>query len=256
MKNNNTMINITNIHKSFGDNDILRGIDLSINVGEVIVILGASGSGKTTFLRCLNALELSQHGRIDFIGDTPLSIDFSEKLSKKQIHALRRKSGMVFQQYHLFPHKTALENVTEGPLVVQKQPKSHALSMATALLTNVGLGDKLQHYPHQLSGGQQQRVGIARAMAIKPDLMLFDEPTSALDPEWVGEVLQVMRTLANAGQTMVIVTHEIQFAREVADRIVFIDQGKVVETGDAKSVIDNPQHQRTQRFLSQLSYHH
>ncbi|MBS9783651.1 MAG: amino acid ABC transporter ATP-binding protein [Pasteurella sp.] len=247
------MIKISNIKKSFADNDILCGIDLSIKKGEVVVILGASGSGKTTFLRCLNALEIPDDGIIEFKDDTPLLIDFSKRKEKKKlINQLRNKSGMVFQQYHLFPHKTALENITEGPLVVQKKAKNEVLSMARWLLEQVGLADKENNYPHQLSGGQQQRVAIARAMAIKPRVMLFDEPTSALDPELVGEVLQVMRGVADAGQTMVIVTHEIKFAREVADKVIFIDKGKIVEEGNAISVIDNPQHQRTQKFLSRL----
>lgn len=253
------MIQINNIHKTFGDNEVLRGIDLSINEGEVVVILGASGSGKTTFLRCLNALEIPQQGSINFLGEQPLSVDFASSTkgkmrppSKQQIIALRRKSGMVFQQYNLFPHKTALENIIEGPLVVQKKPLADVMKMAEQLLAKVGLSDKANAYPHELSGGQQQRIGIARAMAIAPELILFDEPTSALDPELVNEVLQVMKALAKEGQTMVVVTHEIQFAREVADRIVFIDSGKVLEMGKPSEVLDNPKHERTQRFLSRL----
>ena len=206
------MIKVRNIHKAFGDNPILRGIDLTVAKGQVVVILGPSGSGKTTLLRCLNGLELPQQGNIDFDGAAPLHIDFSRKISKADMLALRRKSGMVFQQYNLFPHKTALENVMEGPLVVQKRPEAEVRAEAQALLAKVGLADKADLYPFQLSGGQQQRVGIARAMAIAPELMLFDEPTSALDPELVQGVLQTMKALAEDGWTMVVVTHEIQFA--------------------------------------------
>ena len=220
------MIKIRNIHKAFGDNHILRGIDLEINKGQVVVILGPSGSGKTTLLRCLNALEIPQQGTIEFDGAQPLKIDFGAKLSKKDILALRRKSGMVFQQYNLFPHKTALENVMEGPVLVQNKQPTQARAEALKLLAKVGLSDKVDLYPFQLSGGQQQRVGIARALAIQPELMLFDEPTSALDPEMVNEVLDVMVELANEGMTMMCVTHEMGFARKVANRIIFMDAGK------------------------------
>lgn len=246
------MIKIENIHKSFADHAILRGIDLEIAKGSVTVILGPSGSGKTTFLRCLNALEMPQQGRIAFREGEPLEIDFSKNLSKKDILALRRKSGMVFQQYHLFPHKTALENVMEGPLVVQKRAADEVRQEALALLAKVGLADKADRYPFQLSGGQQQRVGIARALAIRPELLLFDEPTSALDPELVQDVLDSMKALAAEGWTMVVVTHEVKFALEVADTVVVMDGGVIVEQGKPDALFHHPQHERTQRFLHRI----
>ena len=246
------MIKIRNIHKAFGDNEILRGIDLDINKGNVVVILGPSGSGKTTFLRCLNALETPQQGLIEFDGDAPLSIDFAAKPTKKDILALRRKSGMVFQQYNLFPHKTALENVMEGPVMVQGKSVAEARTAAVALLEKVGLGDKIDLYPYQLSGGQQQRVGIARALAIRPELMLFDEPTSALDPELVQDVLNTMKSLAQEGWTMVVVSHEIKFALDVATTVVVMDGGVIVEQGAPEQLFRNPQHERTKRFLQQI----
>ncbi len=246
------MIEIRNLHKSFGSNAILRGIDLNVAKGSVVVILGPSGSGKTTFLRCLNALEMPQQGTVAFDGTAPLRIDFARKPSKKDILALRRKSGMVFQQYNLFPHKTALENVMEGPVAVQGQSPDAARAAALQLLEKVGLGDKADHYPYQLSGGQQQRVGIARALAIRPELMLFDEPTSALDPELVQDVLSTMKTLAGEGWTMVVVTHEIKFALEVADTVVVMDDGVIVEQGSPATLFAQPRHERTQRFLQQI----
>lgn len=246
------MIEIKNIRKSFGKNDILRGIDLSIDKGQVVVILGPSGSGKTTFLRCLNALELPEAGEIRFSEPDALSIDFARKPGKKDILALRRKSGMVFQQYNLFPHKTALENVMEGPVAVQGKPASQAREEALKLLEKVGLGDKVNLYPYQLSGGQQQRVGIARALAIQPELMLFDEPTSALDPELVQDVLNAMKELAQEGWTMVVVTHEIKFALEVATTVVVMDGGVIVEQGSPKELFDHPKHERTRKFLQQI----
>ena len=248
------MIKVRNIHKAFGDNPILRGIDLTVAKGQVVVILGPSGSGKTTLLRCLNGLELPQQGNIDFDGAAPLHIDFSRKISKADMLALRRKSGMVFQPYNLFPHKTALENVMEGPLVVQKRPEATVRAEAQALLAKVGLGDKADLYPFQLSGGQQQRVGIARAMAIAPELMLFDEPTSALDPELVQGVLQTMKALAEDGWTMVVVTHEIQFARDVADHVVLMDGGVIVEQGSPEAMFQNPQQALTRSFLRQIQH--
>lgn len=246
------MIKIRNIHKTFGQNAILKGIDLEIQKGQVVVILGPSGSGKTTFLRCLNALEMPEQGTIRFDGEEPLSIDFGAKPSKKEILALRRKSGMVFQNYNLFPHKTALENVVEGPVFVQKQAVEKAEKNAKVLLGKVGLADKIDLYPFQLSGGQQQRVGIARALAIEPELMLFDEPTSALDPELVQDVLNTMKSLANEGWTMVVVTHEIKFALDVADIVVVMDGGEIVEQGSPQALFENPQHERTKRFLHQI----
>ena len=248
------MIKVRNIHKAFGDNPILRGIDLTVAKGQVVVILGPSGSGKTTLLRCLNGLELPQQGSIDFDGAAPLHIDFSRKISKADMLALRRKSGMVFQQYNLFTHKTALENVMEGPLVVQKRPEAEVRAEAQALLAKVGLADKADLYPFQLSGGQQQRVGIARAMAIAPELMLFDEPTSALDPELVQGVLQTMKALAEDGWTMVVVTHEIQFARDVADHVVLMDGGVIVEQGSPEAMFQNPQQALTRSFLRQIQH--
>ncbi len=244
------MIEIRNIHKAFGAHEILRGIDLDIGKGEVVVVLGPSGSGKTTFLRCLNALELPQQGRITF--EDGLQVDFRQPLPKQQLLQLRQKTGMVFQQYNLFPHKTALENVMEGPLVVQKRPVATVRQEALALLAKVGLADKVDLYPFQLSGGQQQRVGIARALAIQPQLMLFDEPTSALDPELVNEVLQSMKTLAAEGWTMVVVTHEIKFAREVADHVVLMDGGRIIESGPPEQFFGNPQQARTRQFLQQI----
>ena len=248
------MIQIKNIHKSFGNNIILRGIDLNITKGQVVVILGPSGSGKTTFLRCLNALEIPEQGSICFEREPIVSIDFAAKPNKKDILALRRKSGMVFQQYNLFPHKTAIENIMEAPVQVQGKSKSVARQEALALLEKMGLADKANLYPYQLSGGQQQRVGIARALALQPELMLFDEPTSALDPELVQDVLNTMKELANEGWTMVVVTHEIKFALDVADVVVVMDGGIIVEQGSPKNLFNNPQHERTKRFLSRIKH--
>ena len=249
------MIKVNNIQKSFGDNTILRGIDLEITKGEVVVILGPSGSGKTTFLRCLNALEMPEQGTIEFDNANPLKIDFGSKPSKNDILALRRKSGMVFQNYNLFPHKTALENVMEGPVQVQGKNKEQARQEALALLSKVGLSDKADLYPFQLSGGQQQRVGIARALALQPELMLFDEPTSALDPELVQDVLDTMKSLAKEGWTMVVVTHEIKFALDVADLVIVMDGGVIVEQGSPQQLFDNPQHELTKAFLQRLRSH-
>ena len=248
------MIQIKNIHKSFGNNIILRGIDLNITKGQVVVILGPSGSGKTTFLRCLNALEIPEQGSICFEREPIVSIDFAAKPNKKDILALRRKSGMVFQQYNLFPHKTAIENIMEAPVQVQGKSKSVARQEALALLEKMGLADKANLYPYQLSGGQQQRVGIARALALQPELMLFDEPTSALDPELVQDVLNTMKELANEGWTMVVVTHEIKFALDVADVVVVMDGGIIVEQGAPQTLLSNPQHERTKRFLSRIKH--
>ena len=249
------MIEIKNIHKTFGNNTILRGIDLNIQKGQVVVILGPSGSGKTTFLRCLNALEMPEQGTIKFENEQSLAVDFGDNPTKKAILALRRKSGMVFQNYNLFPHKTAVENVMEGPVFVQGKSVAQAKQEAMALLAKVGLADKAELYPYQLSGGQQQRVGIARALAIQPELMLVDEPTSALDPELVQDVLNTMKELANEGWTMVVVTHEIKFALDVADVVVVMDGGEIVEQGSPKALFENPQHERTKRFLHQIRDH-
>lgn len=245
------MIQVTNIHKAFGSNQVLKGIDLTIHKGKVVVILGPSGSGKTTFLRCLNALEIPDQGVIAF-DDGSLTVDFANKPNKKTLLALQRKSGMVFQSYNLFPHKTAIENLMLGPTVVQKQSKAQARTQALALLDKVGLSDKADLYPFQLSGGQQQRIGIARALAIEPSLLLFDEPTSALDPELVQDVLGTMKQLASEGWTMVVVTHEIKFARDVADHVVLIEDGKVVEEGSAEQMFELSTHPRTQAFLQRI----
>ena len=245
------MIQVSNIHKAFGSNQVLKGIDLTIHKGQVVVILGPSGSGKTTFLRCLNALEIPDQGVIAF-DDGILTVDFATKPKKKTLLALQRKAGMVFQSYNLFPHKTALENLMLGPTVVQGQSKARAREQALALLEKVGLSDKADLYPFQLSGGQQQRVGIARALAIEPSLLLFDEPTSALDPELVQDVLGTMKQLASEGWTMVVVTHEINFARDVADHVVLIEDGVVVEEGSAQQLFEDSKHPRTQAFLQRI----
>ncbi|MFU2143660.1 amino acid ABC transporter ATP-binding protein [Gallibacterium anatis] len=245
------MLSINNLHKSFGDHEVLKGIDLRINKGEVIVLLGASGSGKTTLLRCLNVLETPDAGTLTF-DDGSLSIDFSQPLTKEKIQALRKKSGMVFQNYNLFPHKTALENITEGLIVVQKMPKAEAGQKARHLLERVELADKADFYPFQLSGGQQQRIGIARALAIEPQLVLFDEPTSALDPELVQGMLALMKSLAAEGWTMVIVTHEIQFAREVADQVILMGDGKIIEQGTPEQLFEHSTNPRTNAFLRSI----
>lgn len=245
------MLSINNLHKSFGDHEVLKGIDIRINKGEVIVLLGASGSGKTTLLRCLNVLETPDAGTLTF-DDGSLSIDFSQPLTKEKIQALRKKSGMVFQNYNLFPHKTALENITEGLIVVQKMPKAEAEQKARHLLERVELTDKANFYPFQLSGGQQQRIGIARALAIEPQLVLFDEPTSALDPELVQGMLALMKSLAAEGWTMVIVTHEIQFAREVADQVILMGDGKIIEQGTPEQLFEHSTNPRTNAFLRSI----
>lgn len=244
------MISIKNLHKSFGDLEVLKGVDLEVERGKVIVIIGPSGSGKTTFLRCMNLLEVPTNGSVEIDGHL---IDFNQKkISKKSIVSFRSLTGMVFQNYNLFPHKTALENVMEGPIIVQRIPKQQAKDKSIQLLKKVGLGDKIDFYPSQLSGGQQQRVGIARAMGIEPKVMLFDEPTSALDPELVGDVLQAMKDLAQEGMTMVVVTHEMRFAKEVADEVIFIDQGVIVEKGSPSEIFNNPKEERTRRFLDKI----
>ena len=244
------MLKVTDIQKNFNGNDVLKGIDFEINKGEVVAILGPSGSGKTTFLRCLNLLERPERGKLVFT-DGDLKIDFSRKITKSDELSLRRRSSMVFQQYNLFPHRTALENVMEGMLVVQKQPKEQARKKALMLLEKVGLRAKADLFPSQLSGGQQQRVGIARALAVQPDLILLDEPTSALDPELVGEVLQTLKMLAQEGWTMIIVTHEMQFAKDVANRVILMADGHIVEQNTADKFFTCPQHERTKQFLLQ-----
>jgi cystine transport system ATP-binding protein len=241
------MIQIKDLHKKFGDLHVLKGLSLTVEKGKVIVMIGPSGSGKTTFLRCLNVLEEPTEGMVK-IGGT--EVDFSKKNRKADIIQLRKQTGMVFQSYNLFPHMKAVENVMEGPITVKKVPKHIARQKAEKLLAKVGLQDKIEHYPFQLSGGQQQRVGIARALAMDPNVMLFDEPTSALDPELVGEVLKVMKSLADDGMTMVIVTHEMKFAKEVADEVVFMDEGYIIERGSPKQVFEYPKEERTKRFLT------
>ena len=241
------MISIKNLHKRFDELEVLKGIDLEVEKGKVIVLIGPSGSGKTTFLRCLNVLETPTAGTIS-IEDQ--SLDFSQPVPKKKIPLFRSLTGMVFQSYNLFPHMTALENVMEGPITVKRETKEMVRKKAESLLAKVGLGDKLDYYPFQLSGGQQQRVGIARALAMEPKVMLFDEPTSALDPELVGEVLKVMKDLASEGMTMIVVTHEMRFAKEVADEVLFMDGGVIVERSKPEDIFTNPKEERTKRFLS------
>jgi polar amino acid transport system ATP-binding protein len=246
-------IQINQVRKSFFGTEVLKNISLQIPAGSVTVILGPSGSGKSTLLRCINHLEKLDGGTIrvgeQLIGYRQKGNQLYE-LKEREVAEQRKSIGMVFQQFNLFPHRTVLENVTEAPLLVKKEKKSLVVERAKALLARVGLEHRIHAWPRELSGGQQQRVAIARALAMTPEVLLFDEPTSALDPELVGEVLQVMKGLAHSGMTMVVVTHEIGFAREVADQIIFMDQGKVVETGTAKQVLDEPVHQRTRDFLA------
>lgn len=240
------MINIKNLKKSFGDNEVLTDINEEVDNGEVVVVIGPSGSGKSTLLRCLNLLEFPTAGEIEFEGTEITS------LKEKDLNKLRQNMGMVFQQFNLFPHKTVLENLTISPIEVKNMQKNKAEETAKNLLNQVGLSDKAAAYPSSLSGGQQQRVAIARALAMDPDVMLFDEPTSALDPEMVGEVLEVMQGLAETGMTMVVVTHEMGFAREVADRVLFMDGGYIVEQGTPEDIFKNPQNPRTQDFLAKI----
>jgi polar amino acid transport system ATP-binding protein len=239
------MIELRDVHKRFGSHEVLKGITASVTKGEVVCIIGPSGSGKSTILRCINGLESYESGDITIEG---ARVD----RHGPSIVAIRTQVSMVFQRFNLFPHRTALENVIEGPLFVKKEKRAQAVERGRALLAQVGLADKADAHPPQLSGGQQQRVAIARALAMQPKAILFDEPTSALDPELVGDVLSVMRKLAEAGMTMVVVTHEMGFAREVADRVLFIDGGVIVEQGPAKTVLNQPQHARTQDFLRRV----
>jgi polar amino acid transport system ATP-binding protein len=249
------MVRAEQVHKSFGHLEVLKGIDLVVRPGEVSVVIGPSGSGKSTFLRCINHLEKINAGRIwvdgDLIGYRQRG-DKLHELREREVAAQRRAIGMVFQRFNLFPHMTALENVMEAPCRVKRQSKAQVREQATAMLRRVGLADKVDTYPGQLSGGQQQRVAIARALAMQPKLMLFDEPTSALDPELVGEVLDVMKDLARDGMTMIVVTHEIGFAREVGDSLIFMDGGVVVEAGPPREVIAEPKHERTRSFLAKV----
>ncbi len=239
------MIDLVDVHKYFGSNHVIRGFSATVRKGEVVCIVGPSGSGKSTILRCVNGLESYEKGDIFVEG---ARVD----RAARSIGLIRRRVSMVFQRFNLFPHRTALENVTEGPIWVKKEPADQATARGRDLLARVGLKDKADAFPAQLSGGQQQRVAIARALAMQPDAILFDEPTSALDPELVGEVLAVMRSLAEDGMTMVVVTHEIAFAREVADRAIFIDEGVIVEQGEARAVLTDPRHARTKDFLRRV----
>ena len=240
-----TLIEVKGLEKHFGKLQVLRGIDEQIHAGEVVVIIGPSGSGKSTFLRCLNLLETPTGGDVIFEGESVMK-------AGKNINQLRERMGMVFQQFNLFPHLSVLENICIAPMKVKKAQRSDIELRALKLLDRVGLGDKAKAYPAQLSGGQKQRVAIVRALAMEPEVMLFDEPTSALDPEMVGEVLDVMKNLAREGMTMVVVTHEMGFAREVGDRVLFMDEGIIMEQGPPEQVFGNPQHPRTQDFLRKV----
>lgn len=256
------VLQVRDLTKAFGSNLVLRGIDLDVPKGKVVALIGPSGSGKTTVLRCLNGLEMPDGGTVALGGNGTgeLRLDFGgkdsgkAKVSGKQIAALRDRSAMVFQHYNLFPHMTVLQNVTEGPIKVQKRPRPQVVEEAERLLARVGLLEKKDAYPFELSGGQQQRVGIVRALALRPQLLLFDEPTSALDPELVGDVLRLMKELAVEGWTMVIVTHELQFAREVANEVAFVDGGVIVERGAPEQLFSAPQYERTQQFLHRLLF--
>ncbi len=247
------LVAVRGLTKAFGDLHVLRGVDLDVAAGSVTVLCGPSGSGKTTALRCLNALETPERGAVR-VGD--VEVDFAQpadrRAARRRAARLRAQSGMVFQAHHLFPHLSVLENVSVGPQVAQGRPAEQVRAESLALLERVGLREKAEQHPHQLSGGQQQRVGIARALAVRPQVVLFDEPTSALDPELVGEVLEVLRDLAGQGLTMVVVTHEMRFARQVADQVVFLDGGVVVEHGPPAQVLAAPRHPRTQQFLRRV----
>jgi polar amino acid transport system ATP-binding protein len=249
------MVDARSVRKSYGPVEVLSGISLTVEQGEVLCIIGPSGSGKSTFLRCLNHLESINGGRIyvngELMGYRQVG-NVLHEMKPQDIARQRQAIGMVFQRFNLFPHLTALQNIIEAPIGVAGMAPEEATALGLELLTQVGLGDKGDHYPAQLSGGQQQRVAIARALAMKPKLMLFDEPTSALDPELVGDVLDVMKNLAKAGMTMIVVTHEMGFAKEVADRVVFIDKGQIVEIGTPKQILDNPQEARTKAFLNKV----
>ncbi len=241
------MIKVENLHKSFGDLEVLKGVSEHIKKGEVVSVIGASGSGKSTFLRCLNMLEEPESGSIIFEG-----VDITQEKVNIDVH--RQKMGMIFQHFNVFPHMTVLENITLAPTLVKKMDKEKAEEMAMQLLERVGLADKKDEYPRRLSGGQKQRLAIVRALAMEPDVMLFDEPTSALDPEMVGEVLQVIKDLVKTGLTAVIVTHEMGFAKEVSDRVLFMDGGVIAESGTPDQIFGNPQNPRTKEFLSKVLY--
>lgn len=244
-------IEVKNLVKKFHGQTVLHGIDLEVQQGEVVAIIGPSGSGKTTLLRSINLLEQPESGTIR-VGDVTIDAGRSINQQKTAIRRLRQHVGFVFQNFNLFPHRTVMENIIEGPVIVKGEDKNESIARARELLTKVGLTGKENSYPRRLSGGQQQRVAIARALAMRPDVILFDEPTSALDPELVGEVLNTIRQLAQERRTMVIVTHEMSFARDVADRTIFMDQGRIVEQGEAKALFANPQHARTRQFLEKF----
>ena len=243
--NKRTIVEIKNLSKSFGDNEVIKDMSLTVKEGEVVVLIGPSGSGKSTFLRCINALEEASGGSI-IVDD----VDIRSK--DTDINKVRENIGMVFQHFNLFPHKSVLDNITLAPVKLKKMTEEEAKEKAMSLLERVGMADKADNFPSQISGGQKQRVAIARALAMNPDIILFDEPTSALDPEMVGEVLNVMKELASGGMTMVIVTHEMGFAREVADRVIFMDEGVIVEEGTPEEVLNNPREERTKSFLDKV----
>lgn len=244
------MIQVQNWKKSFGDNHVIKGIDYRIETGDVVAIVGSSGSGKSTFLRTLNFLERAEEGILTL---DDITLDMSKKITTKQMVEIRKEVSMVFQGFNLFSHRTALENVEEALVVVKKMKKKEAREIAVAELKRVGLEDRMNYYPHQLSGGQQQRVGIARALAINPKVILFDEPTSALDPEMVGEVLAVIKSIAHQGTTLIIVTHEMAFAKEVADRVVFFNEGVILEEAPAKEFFEHPKNERTIQFIKRIN---
>ena len=243
------MLKVTNVRKSFGNLEILKGVDLDVNQGDVVAVLGPSGCGKTTLLRCVNFLEQADQGTMVFDGET---FEMG-KMARRDIARIRKKTAFVFQGYNLFLNKTALQNVTEGLIVARKMPKDQALDIARRALDKVGMGDRADHYPNQLSGGQQQRVAIARALAADPEIIFFDEPTSALDPELIGEVLAVMRQLAQEGMTMLVVTHEMNFARTVSNKVIFMENGLVIEQGTSKDFFAAPKEERTKAFLRTIA---
>nr|WP_320147723.1 amino acid ABC transporter ATP-binding protein [uncultured Anaeromusa sp.] len=242
------MLQLTNIHKEFNGKPVLKGIDITVGKGDVVVLLGPSGSGKTTLLRCINFLEQADQGTMS-LGDLTLSLN---KVSSAEKRKVRQKTAFVFQNYNLFNNKTALENVTEGLIIGRGMPKAEAVAIGKKMLDKVGLSERQDYYPSQLSGGQQQRVGIARALAVQPDVILFDEPTASLDPELVGDVLGVMKSMASEGITMIVATHEMQFAREVAKHVIFMDGGKIVEEGPPEQIFFQPKAERTRNFLSRI----
>ncbi len=254
-----TALSVSNIHKSFGTVEVLKGISFEAKSGDVISLIGSSGSGKSTLLRCINYLETPDEGEISVSGETIRTVKGKDgkfhAADKRQLEHIRTRLGMVFQSFNLWAHKTILENIIEGPIHVLGVSRQDAIGEAELLMEKVGITPKRDHYPNQLSGGQQQRAAIARALAMKPEVMLFDEPTSALDPEMIGEVLDVMRELAADGMTMMIVTHEMSFAREVADRVVYIDQGHILEIGTPDDIFDRPRHERTRSFLARVLKH-